>query len=175
MKTALSIVLALTTTPAFAQTFLPAPSVQEGQAPRPARGKGVSAALAVEAAQVAVQNCAGQGLKVTALVVDAEAVPIAMISGDGAAAITQRIASGKAVMAVKTKLPTGEAVARARTDAAFMTSLTSDPAMGPPRPGGVPIMNGGELIGAIAVSGAPSGAVDETCARAGLSAIQGRL
>jgi uncharacterized protein GlcG (DUF336 family) len=131
--------------------------------------------LATEAAQVAVQSCAQQGLKVTALVVDSAAVPIAMVSADGAAEITQRIAAGKAVTAVRTKLATGEVVTRSRSDAAYLATLAADPAMGPPRQGGVPIVQAGNVVGAIAVSGAPTGAQDEPCARAGLAIVEGRL
>ena len=37
--------------------------------------------------------------------------------------------------------------------------------------GGLPIKIGGALVGGIGVGGAPSGAIDETCARAGLDVI----
>lgn len=161
--------------PAVAQTILPAPTMEEGRAPRPPRARGVPTALAVEADQTAVATCAAQGLKVTALTIDSEGVPIAMISGDGAAAITQRIASGKATTALKTKMTSGEAAERAKTDQSFAAQLMADPAMGPPRQGGIPIRIGTEIIGAIAVSGAPSGAQDEPCAKAGLAKIQERL
>ena len=42
-------------------------------------------------------------------------------------------------------------------------------------PGGLPIRAGGELIGGIGVSGAPSGKIDEQCANAGLAAIASSL
>ena len=161
--------------PALAQTIMPSPSVDEGRAPRPPRARGVPAALAVEAAQTAIATCAAQGLKVTALMIDSEGVPIALISGDGAAAITQRIASGKATTALKMKMTSGEAAERAKTDQAFMARLTADPAMGPPRQGGILVTAGNDIIGAFAVSGAPSGAQDEPCAKAGLAKIQDRL
>jgi uncharacterized protein GlcG (DUF336 family) len=47
--------------------------------------------------------------------------------------------------------------------------------MGTPRQGGVPVMAGNDVIGAFAVSGAPSGAQDEPCARAGIAKIQDRI
>ena len=172
MLTATALLIAM---PALAQTILPSPTVQEQRAPRPARARGISTALAVEADQTAIATCAAQGLKVTALTIDSEGVPIAMISGDGAASITQRIASGKAETALKTKMTSGEAVERAKTDQAFMAQLMADPAMGPPRKGGVPINIAGDVIGAIAVSGAPSGDQDEPCAKAGLAKIQDRI
>jgi uncharacterized protein GlcG (DUF336 family) len=172
MLTAATLLLAM---PAFAQSILPTPNAEEGRAPRPPRAPGISTALAVEAAQTAVATCTAQGLKVTALVVDSAGTPIAMISGDGAAAITQRIASGKATTALKMKMTSGEAAERAKTDQAFMAQLMADPAMGTPRQGGVPLMMGNDIIGAIAVSGAPSGAQDEPCAKAGIAKIQDRL
>lgn len=41
--------------------------------------------------------------------------------------------------------------------------------------GGVPIQVGGSLIGAVGVSGAPSGEVDEQCAQAGVDAVMDDL
>ncbi len=41
--------------------------------------------------------------------------------------------------------------------------------------GGVTIMAGGNPIGAIGVSGAPGGPVDEQCARAGIPQSQDRM
>ena len=174
-KILLAAVAVLVSGPAIAQSILPTPSAEEGRAPRPPRARGIPTALAVEAAQTAIAMCTSQGLKVTALVIDSEGIPIALISGDGAAAITQRIASGKATTALKMKMTSGEAAERAKTDQTFMAQLMADPAMGTPRQGGVPLMAGSDVIGAIAVSGAPSGAQDEPCARAGIAKIQDRL
>jgi uncharacterized protein GlcG (DUF336 family)/quercetin dioxygenase-like cupin family protein len=174
-KALLLCVVALAAAPARAQTFLPSPTAQEAQAPRPARGQGIPSALAVEAAQVAVAACGAQGLHVTALVADAESVPIAMVSADGAAAITQRLASAKARTSVVTGLPTGEAAARVRTDPGFLATMMADPNIGTPRQGGLPIKAGDKVIGAIAVSGSPTGAQDEPCARVALAVIEGRL
>jgi uncharacterized protein GlcG (DUF336 family) len=132
-------------------------------------------ALAIEGAQTAIATCLGNGYKVTALIVDSAGVPIAMISGDGAAAVTQRIAMGKAQTVLKYKITSGEAAAKANTDAAFMAQLSADPLVGPPRQGAIPIMIGGQMIGAFAVSGAPGGDKDEPCSIAGLAKIQDRL
>jgi uncharacterized protein GlcG (DUF336 family) len=65
--------------------------------------------------------------------------------------------------------------AKAGTDAAFMAQVVADPLIGTPRQGSIPIMVGGELVGAFAVSGAPGGDKDEVCAKAGLAKIQDRL
>jgi molybdate transport system substrate-binding protein len=156
-------------------TVVPPPSADEVRAPRPARARGVPVALAIEGAQTAIATCLITNFKVTALVVDAAGVPIAMVSGDGAAAVTQRIAMGKAQTVIKYKMTSGAAAARASSDPAFMAQLAADSQVGPPRQGAVPIMVGGEMIGAFAVSGAPGGDRDEPCAIAGLARIQNRL
>ena len=45
-----------------------------------------------------------------------------------------------------------------------------------PLGGGVQIRDGeGSLLGAVGVSGAPGGAIDEDCAKAGISAIQDKI
>jgi uncharacterized protein GlcG (DUF336 family) len=41
--------------------------------------------------------------------------------------------------------------------------------------GGVNIQSGGATVGAIGVSGAPSGDADDACARAGIAAIRDEL
>ena len=41
--------------------------------------------------------------------------------------------------------------------------------------GGLIVESGGSLVGAVGVSGAPGGDVDEACAKAGTEAIQGKL
>jgi uncharacterized protein GlcG (DUF336 family) len=165
----------LLTGQAFAQPFLPNPTAAEASAPRPARARGATSALAVEAAQTAVATCLANGNKVTALVVDSEDVPIAMISGDGAAAITQRIAAGKAAIALKTKMNSGDAAAKAKTDTALNAMLMGDPNLGVARPGGILIQVGPDIIGVLSVSGSPSGDKDEVCAHAGIAKIQDRL
>jgi uncharacterized protein GlcG (DUF336 family) len=150
----------------FAQTLLPNPTNDESRAPRPARARGIPSALAVEAAQAANTVCLANGNKTTTIIVDTEGVPIAMVSNDGAAAITQRIANGKALIVLKTK---GSSADAAKLDPAALGPL------GVARAGGLPIMAGADLVGAIAVSGSPSGQADEVCAKAALVKIQDRV
>lgn len=151
---------------ANAQTILPNPTNPEAQAPRPARARGIPADLAVEAAQAANLACLAAGFRTTTIVVDTEGAPITMVSGDGAAVITQRIAMGKALIALKTKGPSADG---AKADAAIMAAL------GVARPGGFPIFAGSEVVAAIAVSGSPTGQADEVCAKSALSKIQARV
>jgi uncharacterized protein GlcG (DUF336 family) len=167
--------------PALAQTpaptMAPSPSPAETSAkPRPPRAPGIVYTQAVTAAEAAVAACAAlpKNYRVTALVTDSAAVPIALVSGDNGAAITQRIAMGKAQLVVKYKMASTSAVAKAKTDAAFKSELAANPLIVAARPGGLPIMMGSTLIGAIAVSGTPDGH-DDQCAQAGLDKIKGHL
>ena len=164
----------LIATPALAQVILPPPTMEDFGKPRPPHGHGVSTGLAIEAAEAALAACAGQNVKVTALMVDSEGVPIALISGDGGV-LTERLVASKARVALKTKMTSAEAADRAKTDANFMAQLMADPYAGTPYQGGLPVTMGGEVVGAFAVGGASSGAQDESCAKAGLAKIQDRL
>lgn len=172
LASVLSIGLAI---PTYGQSFRPVPDDNEGGAPRPARADGIPSALAVEAAQIANATCAALGLKTTALIVDSAGAPIAMISADGAAQLTHRLASGKAVTATRLKMSSGEARQAAQIDLKLRDRLVADPEMGPPRAGAFPILKGEATLGAIAVSGAPTGVEDEPCARAGLAWIMAGL
>ena len=168
-KALLTAAILLVAGPALAQSvpsILPNPSNDEIRAPRPARQRGIPVALALEAANAANAACVAQGYKTTTIVIDSEGVPIAMLSNDGAAVITQRIAMGKAMIAVKTKDASGNG---AKADPAVMANL------GVPRAGGLPLMAGSDVVGAIAVSGSPTPQADEICAKAGIAKIQDRI
>ena len=96
-----SVALMLAAPAALAQmnpapTIAPAPNADEMKlANRPARAPGISTAVAIEGAIEANRTCLGNTYKTTAMVADSAGVPIAMISNDGAAAVTQRIAMTK--------------------------------------------------------------------------------
>jgi uncharacterized protein GlcG (DUF336 family) len=53
--------------------------------------------------------------------------------------------------------------------------VKADPKIGTARRGALPIKVGGEIIGAMSVSGAPGGDKDEVCTQAGLDKIASRL
>ena len=158
-----------------APTIVAPPSNDEARLPRATRAAGISIGLALEGASTAIATCLRAGYKVSALVVDAAGVPIVLASGDGAAAITQRIAMGKAQAVIKYKMASGKAAEKAAADPTFMSLLLADPQVGMPRQGGIPIMAGANMVGAIAVSGAPTGDKDEPCAVEGLSKIRNQL
>jgi uncharacterized protein GlcG (DUF336 family) len=161
--------------PPPAPTIAAPPSADEMRAPRPARARGIPAALAIEAAQTAIASCLDSGYKVTSLITDSAGVPIALISGEGAAAITQRVAMSKVQAVLKYKMSSGEVAAKAKTDPALMAQLAADPLIGTARQGALPLMSGTDLVGVFAVSGAPGGDKDEVCVTAGIGKIRDRL
>lgn len=145
------------------------------QAQPAARARGPSLALSVEAAQTAVATCLGNGYKVSALVFDSGASPVVVLSGDGVGARTVDIATSKAAIVFKYKVPSAEIADKVKTDAALDAEVKADPKIGTARAGALPIMVGADLIGAIAVSGAPGGDKDAVCAKAGLDKVSARL
>jgi uncharacterized protein GlcG (DUF336 family) len=175
-----SLSIAVPALPALAQvnpapTIVAAPSAAEMKLPRPARERGIPTSLAIEAAVAANASCQASTYKTTTLVTDTAGVPIVVISNDGAAAITQRIAMTKAQAVLKYKMSSGEVLAKAGTDAALAAEIKANPMIETARPGAFAIHAGSDLAAIIAVSGAPGGDKDEVCAKAGIAKIQGRV
>lgn len=145
------------------------------QTPPPPRAKGPSLASAVEAAQIAINTCLANGYKTTALVADADGEPVAMLSADGAQLRTHNIARGKVATVIRYKVASGVIMDRVAKEPALAAETKADPKInGFAWRGGIPIMAGNELIGAIAVSGAPGGDKDEACIEPALSKIKPR-
>jgi uncharacterized protein GlcG (DUF336 family) len=180
MKSALFVAAVLAVGPVLADTnpaptITPAPTPDEAKQPRPPRARGITTELAIEAAVAANAACAANSYKTTALITDAAGVPIALISNDGAAAITQRVAMSKAQATLKYGVSSGDVAAKAAADTAFAAEVKANPLIETARRGAIPLKVGSELIGTFAVSGAPGGDKDETCALAGLAKIQSRI
>jgi uncharacterized protein GlcG (DUF336 family) len=161
--------------PTQLQVFMPPPDAVEIKTPRPHRMMSIPSALAVKAAQTAVDSCKAQGVDVAAVVIDSQGIPIAMIAADDTPAMVERIIMGKAYGALKADMPSGDAGKKAKTDPAFAARFASDPMVGPFRQGGLPIHVGSRLVGAIGVSGGKTSEQEEGCSQAGIAAIQASL
>jgi uncharacterized protein GlcG (DUF336 family) len=109
------------------------------------------------------------------MITDSAGVPIVVISNDGAAAITQRIAMSKVQAVLKYHMTSGDVAKKAASDPAFAAEVKANPMIETARQGAIPIMAGSEMVGVFAVSGAPGGDKDEVCARAGLAKIQANV
>ena len=163
-----TLALAATTSSVFAQ--------QPGQQQPPARG--LEMALAVEAAQTAVNTCLGEGVKGTAAVVDSAGVLRVLVSANGSSKNSAELSPKKTVATVEFKKPTSELQSEMEKDPALKTKLEADKSIFP-RAGALPVMAGNDLIGAIGFGGANGaqggGKKDEACAQAGLDKIKARV
>lgn len=143
-----------------------------GPPPPPARGPASDVAL--ELAQDAVSACAANGYKVSAVVLNSGGTERVLVASDGAFDMTPAIAVRKAFTALTYKTPSGAVGDKAKTDAALADKLKTDPHL-IGWAGGQPLTVGGEVIGALGVSGAPGGDKDDACASAAIAKVGARL
>ncbi len=129
----------------------------------------ISAAAATAAVQAAVAKAAELGIRINAAVTDGSGVLAAFLRMPGAFVPSVDIAIDKAYTAAGFGFATSQWPQILADDEALRLGL-------PQRPrivvfgGGLPMRDGGQLIGGIGVSGG-SAEQDEICARAGLAAI----
>lgn len=128
---------------------------------------------ALKAAEAALKDCRARGFQVAVAVVDRAGVPQALLRDRFAGAHTPDTAVGKAWTAASFRTDTAE-LARATQAGQPSSGIRHLPrfvGVG----GGVNVQAGGSIVGAIGVSGAPSGDADDLCAKAGLAAIRDDL
>jgi uncharacterized protein GlcG (DUF336 family) len=128
---------------------------------------------ALKAAQAALKKCRDSGWQVAVAVVDRSGLTQVMLRDRYAGAHTTRTAGGKAWTAISFRSNTSALVDLTQPGKAQsgLRNLPHVVVLG----GGVLIEGGGQLLGAIGVSGAPGGEADEACAKAGIAAIQESL
>jgi len=128
---------------------------------------------ALQLAQAALKACRDKGYQVAVAVVDRAGTPQVMLRDRYAGAHTPGTATRKAWTATSFRANT--------------LSLTEETQAGKPQSGvrfvdnalmlggGVLVEAAGSTVGAVGVSGAPSGEQDDACARAGVAAIEMKL
>lgn len=139
----------------------------------------LSAALANELVGESVANCAAKGYKVVAVVVDLDGVRQAELRGDGAPIHSMNNAYNKAYTVASMGPSRKEETTKQIADRLAKNAPSGVPYNPLPHiayaQGGVAIVHNGNFIGAIGVSGAPGGHLDEECARAAMAKIRDRM
>lgn len=155
--------LAASTSPAWA-----------AQAELPAR-KLLPADVLLDIGKAAVADCAAKGHPVAVAILDTRGELRLLVSSPDVSPISIKLSQRKARTAALFGGTSGEVGARFRANAAYGQAMMSvDPELSGAA-GAVPIRVGGQVIGAVGISGAPGGDVDEACATAGLKAVEARL
>lgn len=141
-------------------------------------GQGVAAegALTVNVARVtmdvantialnAVKSCREQGIPISVTVVDRSGIIQSQLRDTTAPPVSLSISHKKAYTAVMFNAKGSQLMGRANTPLQTMGENLAFMA------GSSPIQAGGKLYGAVGVSGAPDGKVDEACAIAGIESV----
>jgi len=115
-------------------------------------------------AQAAIAECTKLGIQIGVTVVDREGIIQVALRDTIAAQITVPISKGKAYTAANFNSSTSSMGDRANSPVGRAPGIIMSA-------GGLPIQVGGSLVGAVGVSGAPSGITDEECAQAGIDAV----
>jgi uncharacterized protein GlcG (DUF336 family) len=133
--------------------------------------KTISMELARDIATEAVKQCRKIGYQVSAVVVDRSGNMQVALRDDLAARFTLQIAEEKANAVIMSGVSSGEFV-KNRADIKMEMNHVDGITM---LEGGLMINAGGNRVGAIGVSGAPGGDLDEACAKKALEAFEERL
>ncbi|HEX4858996.1 MAG TPA: heme-binding protein [Usitatibacteraceae bacterium] len=124
---------------------------------------------ALKAASATLASCRKAGYQVAVAVVDRGGILQVLLRDRYAGPHTPDMASNKAWTAVSFRQATSIIAAETQPGKPMsgVRQLPRVIAAG----GGLPIESGGQILGGIAVSGAPNGEADEACAKAGIKAI----
>jgi uncharacterized protein GlcG (DUF336 family) len=133
----------------------------------------LSPQAALELAQASLANCRSSGYQVAVAVVDRMGVTQVMLRDRYAGPHTPDTAERKAWTAVSFRndtltLSRNTQPGSEQSGARMITNVLM---IG----GGVPIEAAGTIVGGVGISGAPSGAEDDRCARAGIQAMVEKL
>ncbi len=135
--------------------------------------KSLSPEFALDLARAVLVDCRRRGYQVAVAVVDRFGVVQVMLRDRFAGPHTGATASSKAWTAVTFRSSTTDLLAISQPGAmqAGIRNLPGVVILG----GGLVIEAAGSLVGAVGVSGAPGGAADDDCAKAGLDAIRDKI
>ncbi|MDP9112230.1 MAG: heme-binding protein [Acidobacteriota bacterium] len=143
--------------------------------------KVLSLDMAMSMAQGSLEKCRSLGFQCAVTVLGATGRTIIALEDDGAALHRFEVAHKKAYTALIYRRPSRQVVEGWSKKTAELAPLQEGTMPSPPIEGtialggGLPIIVDKEVIGAIAVSGAPGWDMDEACAKAGLAKVADKL
>jgi uncharacterized protein GlcG (DUF336 family) len=132
--------------------------------------KRLSMETALRIAQAAIKKCRDQGVQVAVTVIDRGGHPQVVLRDVLAMDLTLAISKQKAYTAMSFNSPTSQL--SGRFPGAYSVPKIKGLVISA---GGLPITAGGAILGGVGVSGAPSGETDESCAKAGIDAVNADL
>ena len=133
--------------------------------------KTIGVELAKDIAFESIKACRKQGFQVSAVVVDRNGLVQAALRDDLASRFTLQIAEEKANTAILSGINSGEFRQSREDIRPELNHIKGIIIM----QGGLPIELAGSRVGAIGVSGAPGGDLDERCAQQALDALSERI
>jgi uncharacterized protein GlcG (DUF336 family) len=154
--------------------------VTQGAASAADAPKTLPLAAAIEVAQAAIAACKASDYNVTVMIMDPDYATRLVMRSDAANPRTLEIARRKAYTVIKMGMSSGdfgktvpkpEGPVPPRTPGAPIPGVNGDDNL-ITFAGGKQIKVGGEVVGAISVSGAPGGDKDEACVDAGLAKLK---
>lgn len=135
--------------------------------------KSLKLEVALELANAALAKCRSQGFQVAVSVVDRGGNLQVTLRDRFAGPHTPDTSYRKAWTSVSFRSDTLELSKLTETGEAWAIRMVTNAL---PLGGGAQILEGaGNMIGAVGVSGAPSGSADEVCAKAGIAAIEDKI
>ncbi|MDT8386460.1 MAG: heme-binding protein [Thiogranum sp.] len=122
-------------------------------------------------ADAAIESCRKKGYQVSVVVTDRSGEPLVMMRDIYSNRYFTELAHGKTQAVIMSNTTSAE-LRDNRPDMVNELNLLDGMMV---LAGGVPLQAAGSLVGAVGVSGAPGGDLDEACARAGAEAVQEML
>ena len=135
------------------------------------QAKLLSLDLARTIADAALEACRKEGYQVSVVVSDRSGEPLVVMRDIYSNRYFTQLALGKTNAVVMANTTSAELL-RNRPDMVNELNLLDGVMV---LAGGVPVQAAGSLVGAVGVSGAPGGDLDEACAQAGVEAVQEAL
>jgi uncharacterized protein GlcG (DUF336 family) len=143
--------------------------------------KALSLDMAIAIAQGSLEKCRAGHYQCAVTVLDAASRTLIALQDDGAMLHRFDVSRKKVYTALVYRRPSKEVVEGWSAKAASSAPLVEGTIPNPPvegtidMGGGIPIFVGKEVIGAVALSGAPGWDIDEACAKAGLAKVADKL